>query len=146
MRWNEAVKQRDGNKCVLCGSSDRLNAHHIKPVSLYPECRNDIDNGITLCRPCHLKQHGAFCGAGAAGINNIDPDPEGRKAAHWKDVQQAQEARRLARVGMHFAWRSTAENAPIILEAARAAGQTPNEYITEAISMRLASDGYDSIL
>lgn len=143
--WSEEVKRRDGYKCVLCGSPDGLNAHHIKPVSLYPECRNDLDNGITLCRACHLKKHGTFNGAGADNINGIDSDPEKRKAAHWQKVRQEQEERRLSMQGLHFGWRSTKTNAPVILEAAKAAGQTPNEYITEAISRRLEADGFDPI-
>lgn len=141
--WSEDVKQRDGYKCVLCGSSVRLNAHHIKPVSLYPECRNDLDNGITLCRECHLKQHGTFFGAGAANINGFDSDPERRAAAHLEKVREEQEERRLSMKGLHFGWRSTKENALVILTAASAANQTPNEYITEAIARRLKADGFD---
>lgn len=51
--WRRSVLERDGHKCIWCGSSERLDADHIKPFSLFPELRFAIDNGRTLCRPCH---------------------------------------------------------------------------------------------
>lgn len=53
--WRIKVLQRDGNRCVLCGSDTDLEADHIKPWALYPDLRFDPDNGRTLCRPCHIK-------------------------------------------------------------------------------------------
>lgn len=56
--WRSAVYKRDGYKCAYCGSKAKLQAHHIKPWKWYEEGRYQVDNGITLCRKCHLKAHG----------------------------------------------------------------------------------------
>ena len=54
--WLIAVFERDDYTCVLCNErGGRLNADHIKPFSTHPELRLDIDNGRTLCVPCHRK-------------------------------------------------------------------------------------------
>jgi 5-methylcytosine-specific restriction endonuclease McrA len=55
--WRMAVFQRDGFKCVECGRSGFIHAHHIKPFSKFPESRFDLDNGKTLCPDCHGKIH-----------------------------------------------------------------------------------------
>jgi 5-methylcytosine-specific restriction endonuclease McrA len=55
LHWRESVLLRDGYKCVFCGCGDDLEADHIKPRSIYPEFQYDIDNGRTLCWPCHSK-------------------------------------------------------------------------------------------
>ena len=51
--WRKSVFERDKYKCVWCGISGYLQADHIKPFALFPELRFAIDNGRTLCVPCH---------------------------------------------------------------------------------------------
>jgi len=50
--WSKKVKERDGNKCVICDREDYLHAHHIIPRER-KELRWDIDNGISLCVSHH---------------------------------------------------------------------------------------------
>jgi 5-methylcytosine-specific restriction endonuclease McrA len=54
--WAALVKDRD-KKCTECGSVYDLHAHHIKQYKSHPELKNDVNNGITLCGPCHRKWH-----------------------------------------------------------------------------------------
>lgn len=60
--WRKSVFERDGYTCKKCGiksskgNSVYLNAHHLRPFALFPEQRFAIDNGVTLCKPCHDKE------------------------------------------------------------------------------------------
>jgi len=64
-QWRAAVFKRDNYTCQDCGDKFykgcgrqiELHPHHIKPFAAYPDLRYDIDNGITLCKDCHLKCH-----------------------------------------------------------------------------------------
>ena len=57
-QWRAAVFKRDSYTCRDCCSTKNIQAHHIKSWKNNKELRYDIDNGITLCRACHLKAHG----------------------------------------------------------------------------------------
>ena len=58
--WREKVLEKDGNKCVCCGSDGPLHAHHILPYAIYEELREDVDNGVTLCVDCHNRFHAGY--------------------------------------------------------------------------------------
>lgn len=61
--WASRVKHRDNYTCQRCGWRNehggeyrQLEAHHITPLSWGgPEF--DLNNGTTLCRPCHEEVH-----------------------------------------------------------------------------------------
>lgn len=55
LQWRKLVLNRDKGYCRLCHGQDRLEAHHIKRFTLYPDLRWEVDNGVTLCRNCHVK-------------------------------------------------------------------------------------------
>lgn len=70
-KWMDAVKERDG-KCLVCGSVENLESHHIVPLAVLvgihgiknrDEARDckalwDLKNGMTVCSRCHYKIHG----------------------------------------------------------------------------------------
>ena len=71
--WKDFVFERDNYVCQYCGDSKggNLNSHHIKRFSFILEEYNiktieeaeqceklwSINNGITLCKNCHIKIH-----------------------------------------------------------------------------------------
>lgn len=55
--WRKMVYIKNNYTCQDCGAKDDLVAHHLKGFREYEELRFDVDNGITLCRPCHKKRH-----------------------------------------------------------------------------------------
>lgn len=59
--WRRAIYMRDRHICVMCrkhrsqNRAHKYDPHHIIRKALRPDLMYDIDNGVTLCRPCHKK-------------------------------------------------------------------------------------------
>lgn len=67
-RWQHAraaARRRDGNRCRRCGSTEKLEVHHIvslaKGGAMY-----DLSNLMTLCAPCHHQVEGGGVGTSQA--------------------------------------------------------------------------------
>lgn len=60
--WSRFVRTRDLFRCVLCGVTNGVIAHHIVRRSFYPAAQVQPGNGITLCRTCHREPHSSFNG------------------------------------------------------------------------------------
>jgi hypothetical protein len=43
--------------CRNCGSTERMNLHHIIPRSMFAAGRDEIRNGLPLCAVCHSSWH-----------------------------------------------------------------------------------------
>lgn len=55
--WGYFVKKRDDYACVLCNSTENVEAHHIERWVDSPWKRKIMENGISLCKKCHLSIH-----------------------------------------------------------------------------------------
>lgn len=52
--WRTSVFKRDNYTCQICNEyGGMLHADHIKSWAEYPKLRLEVDNGRTLCVPCH---------------------------------------------------------------------------------------------
>lgn len=57
-RNRDKVLERDGYKCSICNSIDRLHVHHKDRSGSTKTPNNEMDNLITLCNSCHMLIHG----------------------------------------------------------------------------------------
>ena len=53
-QFREAVFARDKGKCVCCGDA-AVDAHHVIDRALFEDGGYYIDNGVSVCAPCHMK-------------------------------------------------------------------------------------------
>jgi len=50
----KAIYERDGHKCVECGTGENLTLDHIRPKS--KGGTDDEDNLQTMCQPCNCRK------------------------------------------------------------------------------------------
>lgn len=56
--WRTGVFTKDKYTCQECGQiGGKLNAHHKAPYSLFAFLKYDVNNGLTVCEPCHKTIH-----------------------------------------------------------------------------------------
>jgi len=55
-KWSKVRKNHIKKEpvCQACGTSNKLEVHHIEPYHVNPNRELDPDNLITLCKTCHL--------------------------------------------------------------------------------------------
>jgi hypothetical protein len=54
--WSLRVRARDGFKCLLCGATENITAHHWYCSDHHSHAaRYAVDNGATLCYACHIR-------------------------------------------------------------------------------------------
>jgi 5-methylcytosine-specific restriction endonuclease McrA len=59
--WHKVCLERDNFTCQNCKTSGgKLEVHHINNFAQYEDLRVAIDNGITLCNPCHTYFHSSY--------------------------------------------------------------------------------------
>ena len=62
--WIFTTLERDNYSCVDCGfysARSKLVVHHIDESRRTGKLNNNLDNLVTLCRPCHARRHGMIC-------------------------------------------------------------------------------------
>ncbi len=78
--WSKLIREREENKCVICGAKENIQAHHLisRDVKVLRHC---LDNGISLCPSCHKFDRRLSAHRGA--IPYALWLEEHRKSQHW---------------------------------------------------------------
>ena len=85
--FRNAVFERDGHKCRMCGrSSEKLDAHHIQDRTEMPNGGYVKENGITLCPECHMDAERFHISAGREWVHTMHPDDLYRKIESSHEV------------------------------------------------------------
>lgn len=85
--WNDIRKRiikRDGAKCYYCGETERLDVHHLRPISMGGN--NDDYNLLTLCHECHVVEHQGIRASGLCCIPGPDHEEYRAYLTNYTDV------------------------------------------------------------
>lgn len=77
--WSIKIRGRD-SKCMSCGSEKNLHAHHIISKFYRPHLAFNLNNGITLCKQCHV---------GFGGVHDKRNPPKNKKIDYLRKVYLA---------------------------------------------------------
>jgi hypothetical protein len=55
--WVKFIKNLYHSVCVVCGSTSILHVHHLESYKKNKEMRTYLNNGVLLCRSCHINFH-----------------------------------------------------------------------------------------
>jgi len=55
--WSQIVKSRARYNCQICTSDKSLESHHMYGFKEHPKLKNDLSNGVCLCKKCHDGYH-----------------------------------------------------------------------------------------
>jgi 5-methylcytosine-specific restriction endonuclease McrA len=58
--WSLKVRARDGFACIVCGSTEKLQAHHLLSKTQYKSIAFDLSNGVCVCAGCHQFRKRSF--------------------------------------------------------------------------------------
>jgi 5-methylcytosine-specific restriction endonuclease McrA len=84
-KWRNSVINRD-KKCVICGATEHLTAHHMNHDSYFKDQRFDVNNGVTLCSKCHMNFHNNFKRSYRQKCTKYDFDNFKVLAEYFKDI------------------------------------------------------------
>jgi HNH endonuclease len=89
--WIEDVLKRDNYTCRNCGSTEQLCAHHIVEWEDDESLRFVLDNGLTLCSPCHTRHHSPHKGFTQVpwnkGLKTGIGGPKGRQVTEEQKIK-----------------------------------------------------------
>lgn len=134
-KWARMVKDIAGNKCVICGSTKKLESHHVMPKSLHPELANDLNNGLCLCHQCHFFYHGG------SYTNDKGPSYYYKNYYSRVDRERLEMVEDFKRNNIYLVYPARERIKEHIQEAAATQGISIDEWVINAIEIALRKTG-----